>query len=156
MGNHVLLIEDEPNISEALRFLLTRDGWRVSTHADGRDAVHRVRSLRPDVLVLDVMLPGRSGFEVLEDLRADPGLAGLPVLMLTAKGQERDREQAERLGATRFMTKPFANTEILAAVRDLGAVHAAAGDATSDPEAGDATVPGTFPGTARGTAPDGS
>lgn len=139
MGNHVLLIEDEPNISEALRFLLTRDGWRVSTHADGTDAADRVRTLRPDVLVLDVMLPGRSGFEVLQDLRGDPGFARLPVLMLTAKGQERDREQAERLGASRFMTKPFANTEILAAVRELAAGPEGA------PQSGAETVPDTAP-----------
>jgi DNA-binding response OmpR family regulator len=120
MAKHVLLIEDEPNIIEAIRFILTRDGWQVSAHSDGADAVAAIRGARPDVVVLDVMLPGRSGFEVLQELRADPGLAALPVLMLTAKGQERDREQAARLGATRFMTKPFANTEILDAVRALG------------------------------------
>ncbi|GHE06283.1 chemotaxis protein CheY [Defluviimonas sp. 20V17] len=119
MGKHVLLIEDEPNIIEAIRFILTRDGWRVSAHSDGADAMAAIRGARPDVVVLDVMLPGRSGFEVLQELRADPGMAALPVLMLTAKGQDRDREQAARLGATRFMTKPFANTEILDAVRSL-------------------------------------
>ena len=120
MGKHVLLIEDEPNIIDAIRFILTRDGWDVSAHSEGADAIGVIRRARPDVLVLDVMLPGRSGFEVLQELRTDPGLSDLPVLMLTAKGQERDREQAERLGATRFMTKPFANTDILDAVRALG------------------------------------
>jgi len=121
MGKRVLLVEDEPNIIEAIRFILTRDGREVSAHSDGADALAAIRAARPDVLVLDVMLPGRSGFEILQEMRADPGLAALPVLMLTAKGQERDREQAERAGATRFMTKPFANTEILAAMRELGA-----------------------------------
>lgn len=119
MGKHVLLIEDEPNIAEAIRFILTRDGWTVVTHSDGADAVETIRRSTPDVLVLDVMLPGRSGFEVLQELRADPGLRDLPVLMLTAKSQGRDRELAERYGASRFMTKPFANTEILASVRAL-------------------------------------
>lgn len=125
MGRHVLLIEDEPNIIEAIRFILTRDGWQVSAHSDGADALRAIRGARPDVLVLDVMLPGRSGFEVLQEMRGDgdPALSDLPVLMLTAKGQERDREHAERLGATRFMTKPFANTEILAAVRALAGVE---------------------------------
>jgi DNA-binding response OmpR family regulator len=78
-----------------------------------------VRAQRPDVLILDVMLPGRSGYEVLAALRADPDTADLPVLMLTARGQSRDRAEAERIGASGFMTKPFSNAEILAAVRAL-------------------------------------
>ncbi|MFC2968736.1 response regulator transcription factor [Acidimangrovimonas pyrenivorans] len=119
MDKHVLLIEDEPNIIEAIRFILTRDGWQVTTHDSGEDAMAVLRAAAPDVVVLDVMLPGRSGFEVLQELRADPAYEKLPVLMLTAKGQERDRELAERYGASRFMTKPFANTEILASMRDL-------------------------------------
>jgi DNA-binding response OmpR family regulator len=119
MGKHVLLIEDEPNIIEAIRFILSRDGWSVATHSDGADAVAAVASERPDVVILDVMLPGRSGFEILADLRADAATAALPVLMLTAKSQTRDREMAERVGASKFMTKPFSNTEILASVRSL-------------------------------------
>jgi DNA-binding response OmpR family regulator len=71
------------------------------------------------VVVLDVMLPGRSGFEILQDLRADAATRALPVLMLSARSQARDREMAERYGASRFLTKPFANTEIVAALRDL-------------------------------------
>jgi len=119
MGRDVLLVEDEPNIIEAIRFILSRDGWQVRTHADGVSALEAVRAARPDVLVLDVMLPGRSGFDVLRDIRADADLAAVPVLMLTAKGQDRDRQLAERAGATRFMTKPFSNREVLAAVREL-------------------------------------
>ncbi len=119
MGKHVLLIEDEPNIAEAIRFILERDGWQVSTHADGQDAVRVVREAVPDVLVLDVMLPNRSGFDILRELRADMALSALPVLMLTAKGQNRDREQAEACGVNCFMTKPFSNQEVLATVRAL-------------------------------------
>ncbi|MCO8146391.1 response regulator [Rhodovulum tesquicola] len=119
MGKHVLLIEDEPNIIEAIRFILSRDGWRVDTHADGSTAYDRVSAIRPDIVILDVMLPGRSGFDILRDIRADTGLNGLPVLMLTAKGQVKDREMAERIGASRFMAKPFSNTEVLASVREL-------------------------------------
>ncbi|SEN01998.1 response regulator receiver protein [Pseudorhodobacter antarcticus] len=89
MGRHVLLIEDEPNIVEAIRFILTRDGWRVSTHGDGADAVAVVQRLRPDVVILDVMLPGQLGLEVLRALRADPALAALRVMVLTAKGATR-------------------------------------------------------------------
>lgn len=121
MGRHVLLIEDEPNIAEAIRFILSRDGWRVSTYGGGPDAVEQVQSLRPDVLILDVMLPGQSGHDILTQLRGLQDFADLPVLMLTAKGQGRDREIAERAGANMFMAKPFSNAEILAAVRQLGA-----------------------------------
>ncbi len=120
MGRQVLLIEDEPNIIEAISFVLSRDGWQVATHADGAGALEAVRQLRPDVLILDVMLPGRSGFEILADIRADAGLAGLKVLMLTAMGQGKEREAAGRAGADMFMAKPFANADMLAAVRALG------------------------------------
>ena len=119
MAAHVLLIEDEPNICEAIRFILMRDGFTVSVLSEGREAEAQVRVQRPDVLILDVMLPGRSGYEVLAALRADPETQSLPVLMLTARGQSRDRAEAERVGATGFMTKPFSNAEILAAVRAL-------------------------------------
>lgn len=119
MAGRVLLIEDEANIAEALRFILTRDGWQVDTHGDGLTALAKLRALRPDVLVLDVMLPGRSGYEILDELRADPDLAALPVLVLTARGQERDRAIAAARGASMFMTKPFANAEILAGLRQL-------------------------------------
>ncbi|WP_415182397.1 response regulator transcription factor [Phaeovulum sp.] len=121
---HVLLIEDEPHIAEAIRFILTRAGWRVSLHADGSDAVARIRAEKPDVLILDLMLPGRSGFEILTDLRADTVLADLPVLMLTARGQGRDRDAAERAGASDFLAKPFANADVLAAVRRLAGEEA--------------------------------
>ena len=119
MGKRVLLVEDEPNIIEAIRFILNRDGWRVHTHSDGRDAVDVVRQTRPDVLILDVMLPGKSGYDILRELRTEFAEAELPVLMLTARGQMKDRELAERAGASRFMTKPFSNADMLEAVRSL-------------------------------------
>ena len=117
MAAHVLLIEDEPNIAEAIRFLLTRDGMRVSHAAEGRAALKLLRLDRPDLVVLDHMLPGLSGLEILSAIRADPDSRDLPVMMLTARG--RDREMAERAGADRFMTKPFSNAEILAEVRAM-------------------------------------
>lgn len=119
MGRSVLLIEDEPNIIEAIRFILSRDGWRVDTHSDGLTALDAVRARRPDLVVLDVMLPNRSGYDILHDLREDPEFKELPVLMLTARGQKKDRELAEKLGASSFMTKPFSNGEVLATVRAL-------------------------------------
>jgi DNA-binding response OmpR family regulator len=123
MGKHVLLVEDELNIIEAIRFLLSREGWTVDTHNNGTDAAQVIRELNPDLVVLDVMLPGKSGFEILEELRANTETADLPVLMLTARGQSRDREMAEKAGVSRFMTKPFSNAEVLTAVRDLLYVH---------------------------------
>ncbi len=119
MASHVLLIEDEPNIAEAIRFILSRDGWQVSMRADGLGAAEAVRADRPDLVILDLMLPGCSGLEVVEAIRADPATEAVPVLMLTAKGQGRDREAAERAGVNRFMTKPFSNADILASVREL-------------------------------------
>ncbi|SDN38231.1 Response regulator receiver domain-containing protein [Lutimaribacter pacificus] len=119
MGKHVLVIEDEPNIIEAISFILSRDGWRVDSHSNGHDAVEVVLAKAPDLVILDVMLPGRSGYEILTDLRARPETARLPVLMLTARGQSKDRELAERLGASRFMTKPFSNADVLEALREL-------------------------------------
>lgn len=119
MAKRVLLIEDEPNIIEAISFILSRDGWTVDTHSNGHDAVDVVLAKAPDLVILDVMLPGRSGYDILIDLRDRPETARMPVLMLTARGQSKDREMAERLGASRFMTKPFSNAEVLEALREL-------------------------------------
>ena len=117
MAQHVLLIEDEPNIAEAIHFLLTRDGLRVSHAAEGVAALALLRQDPPDMVILDHMLPGLSGLEILTAIRAAPDSRNLPVMMLTARG--RDREMAERAGADRFMTKPFSNAEILAEVRAM-------------------------------------
>ena len=119
MNKKVLLIEDEPNIIEAISFILTRDGWEVKTHSNGHDAMEAVRGREVDLIILDVMLPGRSGFDILKDIRADADLAETPVLMLTARGQDKDRDMAERLGANRFMTKPFSNADVWDTVRSM-------------------------------------
>jgi len=119
MNKRVLVIEDEPNIIEAISFILSREGWDVKTHSNGHDAMDAVGSRAPDLLILDVMLPGKSGFDILQELRDDVAMAELPVLMLTARGQVKDRETAERCGANRFMTKPFSNSDVLTAVREL-------------------------------------
>lgn len=119
MGKRVLLIEDEPNIIEAISFILSRDGWTVHTHEDGTSAMGKVLAMPPDMIILDVMLPGRSGFDILRDLRATDVTKDIPVMMLTARGQEKDRELAQRLGANHFMTKPFSNTEVRDHVRNF-------------------------------------
>ncbi len=119
MTGRVLLIEDEPNIAEAIRFILGRNGWHVFVQSDGRDGLAAVAAVRPDLVILDLMLPGMGGMDVLCHLRRDPLTQNLPVMMLTAKGQGRDREAATRAGVSAFMTKPFSNADMVAAVRAL-------------------------------------
>ena len=119
MAGRVLLIEDEPNIAEANRFLLTRDGCEVMLEDNGAQALPRVAEFAPDLVILDLMLPGMSGLEILAALRADPQTRALPVMMLTAKGQGRDREAAELAGVSAFMSKPFSNADMRAQVRAL-------------------------------------
>ena len=119
MAKRVLLIEDEPNIIEAISFILSRDGFTVHTHEDGETAMGKVLALPPDLIILDVMLPGRSGFDILRDLRAEPATNQIPVMMLTARGQAKDRDLALRLGANHFMTKPFSNADVRDHVRSL-------------------------------------
>ncbi len=115
----VLIAEDEPSILESLDFILRRAGWTIDSATDGEAVLEKVRRSRPRVLVLDVMLPKRSGFDVLKQLRADSGTRDLPVLILTAKGQQQDRRIAEELGADGFVTKPYSNAEVVGAVRQL-------------------------------------
>jgi two-component system phosphate regulon response regulator PhoB len=119
MGQRVLLIEDEPNIIEAISYILTKDGWTVHTHSDGQTAMSKVMQRVPDLIILDVMLPGKSGYDILRELRAQAETKDVPVMMLTARGQSKDREMATSLGATQFMTKPFSNAEVLKSVRAL-------------------------------------
>ena len=139
MAKRVLLVEDETNIVISLTFLLERAGFEVRSEANGQVALDDVLANPPDVLVLDVMLPGLDGFEVLRRLRSSPSGAALPVLMLTAKGQREDRENALRNGADKFISKPFANAEVIAAVKALAGVDAephAASSAASDTQPG--------------------
>lgn len=119
MAGRVLLIEDEPNIAEAIRFILSREGCEVMVEADGARALTRIADSAPDLVILDLMLPGMSGLEILSALRSNPATQALKVLMLTAKGQGRDREAAERAGVSAFMAKPFANADMRAQVRAL-------------------------------------
>ena len=119
MGKRVLLAEDEPNIVVSLKFLLERAGFEVEAEENGKHALERALSQPPDVMVLDLMLPELDGFEILRRLRSDSRGENLPVLMLTAKGQREDRENALKCGADLFVTKPFSNAEVIAAVRQL-------------------------------------
>ena len=116
---HVLIIEDEPNIIEALSFIFFRDGWKVDAHSDGANAVTTTIQTGPNAIILDVMLPNKSGFEILEELREVPQYREIPILMLTARGQTKDRELALAKGATQFIIKPFSNSEVLRTMNEL-------------------------------------
>lgn len=115
----VLIAEDEPTILETLSFLLGRAGWSVASVTDGAAVLDTVRRMRPGMLVLDVMLPGRSGLDILRSLRADPEQADIPVLILTARGQSHDRQLALDLQADGFISKPFANDDVVDEVQRL-------------------------------------
>lgn len=115
----ILLAEDEPTILETLNFLLQRAGWSVATVSDGEAVLSMVRKIRPGVLVLDLMLPKRSGLDILRALRQDPEIGAMPVLILTARGQAHDRQMALELKADGFISKPFANEDVLRELRRL-------------------------------------
>lgn len=115
----VLIAEDEPSIVESLAFLLRRAGYDVVSVQDGEAAIRRLTDAPPDMLILDLMLPRRNGFEVLKVVKSEPALAAMPVLVLTAKGQPQDRRLAEQIGVDAFMTKPFSNREVVDKVRRL-------------------------------------
>ena len=120
MTTRVFIAEDEPNILESLSFLLGREGWEVTSALDGDSALEQLNDGDlPDVVILDIMLPHRNGFEILRQLRASPRTRELPVIVLTAKGQEKDRKTAEEIGANAFVTKPFSNKDVVDQVRRL-------------------------------------
>jgi two-component system, OmpR family, phosphate regulon response regulator PhoB len=128
----ILVVDDEPDIVALVAYHLAKSGYRVSTAATGADALEIARQERPALLVLDLMLPGLSGFDVLEQLRADPDTQDVAVLMLTARKEEPDRIRGLSLGADDYLTKPFSPQELVlrvaAILRRLSATPVAAAD----------------------------
>ena len=116
MAQHVLLIEDEPNIAEAIRFILSRDGWQVSTLMDGSGAMAMVEEMRPDLVILDLMLPGADGLTVCREVRRH---FRNPILMLTARTDDMDQVLGLEMGADDYVTKPCEPRVLLARVRTL-------------------------------------
>lgn len=113
----VLIVEDEPHIVLSLEFLLQREGYETTAAADGEEGLALVRSVRPDVVLLDIMMPRRNGYDVCRAIKADPELRGIPVIMLSAKAQEVEVLKGLELGATAYIAKPFGNAEVLEAIR---------------------------------------
>lgn len=116
---NVLVVDDEPNIVLSLEFLMEQAGFTVTTAEDGEQALSCVERATPDLILLDIGLPGISGFDVLEQLRAQPITERLPVIILTAHGREVEREKGMALGADDYITKPFSTQGLVEKVRQL-------------------------------------
>ena len=119
MEKTVLLVEDEPDVVDLLRFHLRRARFKVLVAPTGAEGLASIRSERPDLVILDIMLPGMSGIEVCRALRTDPQTATIPVLMLTAKGEAADRVKGLETGADDYVTKPFSPKEVVLRAQGL-------------------------------------
>jgi two-component system, OmpR family, alkaline phosphatase synthesis response regulator PhoP len=119
MNNKVLIIEDDPATSRLVDYSLRHHGYQVSTATNGLEGVRKAQTEAPDLVILDVMLPGIDGYEICHRLRANPVTAGLLILMFSAKAQEIDKETGIKVGADDYLTKPAAPAEIVARVERL-------------------------------------
>lgn len=124
MNRKVLIAEDEPNIVASLEFLLRQAEYEVRVARDGEEALRLVESFAPHLVLLDVMMPRKSGFEVCRRIRGNPAWQDVKVVMLSAKGRERDVDEGLALGADAYVTKPFSTKALLAQVRELLAAEA--------------------------------
>ncbi len=115
----ILVVDDEPFICRSLTFVLRKDNYLVFEARNGEEALAAIREHKPDLVFLDVMMPKINGFEVTERVRKDPELAGVKIILLTAKGQDSDREVGRSSGADDYMTKPFSPTKILERTRQI-------------------------------------
>jgi len=119
MTKRILIADDEPNIVASLEFLMEQAGYEVRTAADGNEALAAIGAFAPDLVLLDVMMPGRSGYEVCERIKGDPATRGIRVLMLSAKGRDVEVAKGLDLGADAYVTKPFSTRDLAAKVREL-------------------------------------
>jgi DNA-binding response OmpR family regulator len=119
MANKILVVDDEPNIVLSLEFLMKQAGFQVRTAADGEAALAAIAAEAPDLILLDVMMPRKNGYEVCQAVRANPDWKAVRIIMLTAKGREVEREKGLALGADDYITKPFSTQEVVERVREL-------------------------------------
>ena len=115
----ILLADDEPYIIRSLSFVLEREGYWVETARNGEEALQKIRTLRPCLVFLDVMMPIKNGYQVCAEVREDPQIADTHIIMLSAKGQQVDRERGLLGGTDEYITKPFSPREIIALVRTI-------------------------------------
>ena len=116
-GPSILIVEDEPDIREVLEYNLTREGFRVSCSADGEEGMKRIRRERPALVLLDLMLPGQDGLDVCRNMKSDGETRQIPIIMVTAKGEESDVVLGLGMGADDYVTKPFSPKELIARVK---------------------------------------
>ena len=119
MQKKILIVDDEPNIVISLEYLMKKEGFQVAIATDGDAALAMAAEFRPDLVLLDVMMPKKSGYEVCQQMRSDAALADIKVLMLTAKGRETEVAKGVALGADAYVTKPFSTKELVARVKSL-------------------------------------
>lgn len=119
MSKRILIADDEPNIVVSLEFLMKREGFDVQVAVDGEAALQAIATQLPDLILLDIMLPKKDGFEVCQQIRANPQWQSLKVVMLTAKGRDTEVSKGLALGADAYMTKPFSTRDLVAQVRQL-------------------------------------
>jgi DNA-binding response OmpR family regulator len=119
MAHRILIADDEPHIVLALEFLMKKEGYEVQTAVDGESALHAVKKSRPDLILLDIMMPNFDGYEVCQRIRSDPSMKDVVIIMLTAKGREVEREKGLALGADFYITKPFSTQEVVQKVREV-------------------------------------
>jgi DNA-binding response OmpR family regulator len=115
----ILIVDDEPNLVLALELLMKKEGYETHAVDDGEKALEAAERLRPDLILLDVMMPKLDGYEVCQRIRANPALAGVAIVMLTAKGREVEREKGLALGADLYITKPFSTREVVRKVKEV-------------------------------------
>lgn len=119
MSHRILIVDDEPNIVISLEYLMKKEGFEIAVATDGEAALKLASEFRPDLVLLDVMMPKKSGFEVCESLRSDPALAGVKIIMLTAKGRETEVTKGLALGANTYITKPFSTKDLIVQIKSL-------------------------------------
>ena len=119
MARKVLIADDEPNIVTSIEYLMTRSGYEVAVARNGEEALALVESFRPDLVLLDVMMPRRSGYDVCRQMRERPEWRHIKVVMLSAKGREAEVSKGLSLGADAYLTKPFSNRDLIAKVAGL-------------------------------------
>jgi DNA-binding response OmpR family regulator len=115
----ILVVDDEPNVVRTLTFVLKKEGYEVTSAGDGEEAMEKVRQSKPGLMFLDIMMPRKNGYEVCRELKSNPDSSDIHIIMLSAKGQEGDKEKALSLGADEFMTKPFSPIGIVEKVKTL-------------------------------------